>query len=188
MSGQKPDVFCEEMYLRTFETLEDVIREAREELSSYQDYLEISDRIKKVEPNKEFSKPRKDFPTAVSNLKKGAKVLFQRFKKLGSPIPRVDDLKDVECFKGHKKGQYANKYPESKAIDGKSSLKIDHSGPNQESEIKSVRQIRIRYLDIEDNCADLFIGLVPNRVFTTSTVYEYLGCIFLVTTHSHNCQ
>ena len=26
------------------------------------------------------------------------------FKKLGSPIPRVDDLKDVECFKCHKKG------------------------------------------------------------------------------------
>ena len=31
-------------------------------------------------------------------------------------------------------------------------------------------------------------GLVPNRVFTTSTVCGYLWCIFLPTTHSHNCR
>ena len=31
VSGLKPDVFCEEMYSRSFDTLEDVIREAREE-------------------------------------------------------------------------------------------------------------------------------------------------------------
>ena len=36
----------ERKYSRTFETLEDVIREAREELCTYQDILEISDRIK----------------------------------------------------------------------------------------------------------------------------------------------
>ena len=30
VSGLKPDVFREEMYSRTFETLDDVIREARE--------------------------------------------------------------------------------------------------------------------------------------------------------------
>ena len=37
VSGLKPDVFREEMYSRTFETLEDVIREAREELSVHRD-------------------------------------------------------------------------------------------------------------------------------------------------------
>jgi len=50
VSGLKPDVFREEMYSRTFKILENVIREPREELSSYRDILEISDRIKKVEP------------------------------------------------------------------------------------------------------------------------------------------
>ena len=37
VSGLKTDVFREEMYSRTFETLEDVIREAREELSTHRD-------------------------------------------------------------------------------------------------------------------------------------------------------
>ena len=68
VSGLKPDVFREEMYSRSFDTFEDVIREAHEDLSTYRDILEISDRIKKVESKKEFSKPRKDFPTAVSNF------------------------------------------------------------------------------------------------------------------------
>ena len=34
-SGLKLDVFREDMYSRTFDTLEDVIREAREDLSTY---------------------------------------------------------------------------------------------------------------------------------------------------------
>ena len=79
---------------------------------------------------------------------------------MGSPIPRVDDPTYVECFKCHKKGHYADKYPEAKAKDGKSSLKmrkIDDSGPKQEPEAKSVRQIRIRYSDIEDNRNDPFM-------------------------------
>ena len=42
-----------------------MIREAREDLSTYRYTLEISDRIKEVEPKKRFSKPRKDFPTAA---------------------------------------------------------------------------------------------------------------------------
>ena len=36
-SGLKPDVFREEMYSRSFDTLEGVIREARYELSTYRD-------------------------------------------------------------------------------------------------------------------------------------------------------
>ena len=68
----KPDVCRDEIYSRTFETLEDVIHEAREELSTNWDILEICDRIKKVEPKK-ISKPRKDNPTAVLNFKWGRK-------------------------------------------------------------------------------------------------------------------
>ena len=40
------DVFPEDMYSRTFDTLDDVIREAREDLFTYRDILEISDTIK----------------------------------------------------------------------------------------------------------------------------------------------
>ena len=100
--GLKPDVFRKEMYWRTLETLEDFIREAREDLSTHRDILEISDKIKKVEPKKDFSKPRKDFTTAVSNFNKGDESTFparaspEGFEKSRSTSPRVDDLKDVE--------------------------------------------------------------------------------------------
>ena len=46
LSGLKPDVFRGEIYSRSFDNLEDVIREAREELSTYRDILEISERNK----------------------------------------------------------------------------------------------------------------------------------------------
>ena len=114
--------------------------------------------LKKVEPKKEFFKPRKDFPAAVSNFKKGgennssAGAPFSGFKKSGSASSRGDDLKDVECFKCHKKGHYANKCPEIKVKDGKPPVKVrkmDDSGPKSDPEAKSVRQIRIRYSDIE---------------------------------------
>ena len=39
VSGLKLDDFREEMYSHTFETLDDVIREAREELSTYREVL-----------------------------------------------------------------------------------------------------------------------------------------------------
>ena len=61
MIGLKPDVFRKEMYSRTFETLEYVIRDAREELFTYRDILEISNRIKKVEPKRNFQNTRKIF-------------------------------------------------------------------------------------------------------------------------------
>ena len=47
VSGLKPDFFRKEMYSRSFDTLEDIIREDREDLSTYREIMEISDRIKK---------------------------------------------------------------------------------------------------------------------------------------------
>ena len=61
LSGFKPDVFCEEMYSQSFDTLEDVIREAREELSTYRDILEISEQIKKWNLKRNFRNPGKIF-------------------------------------------------------------------------------------------------------------------------------
>ena len=55
------DIFREEMYSKTFENLNDVVREVREELSTYRDNLEISDHVKKSEPKKDFGKDKRNF-------------------------------------------------------------------------------------------------------------------------------
>ena len=68
--------FVRKWILRTFE---DVICKAREELSTYRDILEISDRIKKVEPRQDFPNDRKDTPKAVSHFEKRGESIF--FKK-----------------------------------------------------------------------------------------------------------
>ena len=73
VSGLKPDVIREEMYFRTFDILEDVIREAREDLSTYGDILEISDRIEKVD----FLNPGKIFRQRFQILKGGRKYFLR---------------------------------------------------------------------------------------------------------------
>ena len=80
------------------------------------------------------------------------------FKISGSPTPRVEDLKEVEWFRCHKKRHYANKCHESRAKETTLKFwKIDNSGPKSESEVKSVRQIRVRYSEIEDKRPDPFM-------------------------------
>ena len=46
VSGLKPDIFCDEMYSRTFENLDDVIREVHEDLTTYRDFF--ADRVKNL--------------------------------------------------------------------------------------------------------------------------------------------
>jgi len=60
--GLKPDVFREEMYSRTFDTLEDVIHEAREDLSTYRDiFLKCLIELRKWNRKKYCLNPRKIF-------------------------------------------------------------------------------------------------------------------------------
>jgi len=57
------------------------------------------------------------------------------------------DLKDIECFKCHKKGHCANKCPDAKTKDGKRYFKVrqlEDSSVDKKDE-KSIRQIRIRF-------------------------------------------
>ena len=88
-------------------TLCDVIREAREELSTYHDILEISDRVKKSEPKMDFGKKR-DYPKSVAIFRKKNEdnsisgISFSPYKK-SDTFGAKDDLKDVQCFKCHKK-------------------------------------------------------------------------------------
>ena len=49
------------MFSRDFDNLI-IIREAREVLSTYRDILKISNRIKILEPRKDFTKDRRDIP------------------------------------------------------------------------------------------------------------------------------
>ena len=62
-----PDIFREEMYSLH---LDDVVWEARKELSTYRDILKISDRVKKSEPKKDFGKDKCDFFKSVATFPK----------------------------------------------------------------------------------------------------------------------
>ena len=53
VSGLKPEVFREEIHSRAFETLVDVMTETRHELANCRDIIEISERIKRPEPEKD---------------------------------------------------------------------------------------------------------------------------------------
>ena len=84
---------------------------------------------------------------------------FSPYKKSGS-FGVKDVLKDVECYKYHKKGNYANKCPEIKAEDIKEPLKVRkmEEGNNKEDpEKKSIRQIRARFYDLEIDIKDPFM-------------------------------
>jgi len=54
--------------------LDDVIREASEELSTYRDILEISDRFKKSESKMDFGKEKQDYPKSVATFPKKTKA------------------------------------------------------------------------------------------------------------------
>ena len=114
VSGLKPEVFCEEIYSRVFETLVDVMAKTRHELVNYMDIIEISERLKRPEPKKDAKDSRAECPISrkqgfTSKPPSGAS--FVNETKVSDPAKTMD-LKDVECFRCHKKGYYANKCPE----------------------------------------------------------------------------
>jgi len=57
VTGLKPDLFREEIYSRSCETLQEAMDESRAELSTYRDILEITDRVKKADVKKEKKVP-----------------------------------------------------------------------------------------------------------------------------------
>ena len=82
---------------------------------------------KKSEHKKAFTKEKKDYSQSVSSFK----MMGEANSSTGAPVSGYksgnfsveNDTKDVECFKCHKKGHYANKYPEIKAKDAKGAIK-----------------------------------------------------------------
>ena len=78
--------------------------------------------------------------------------------KSGSSSKPVD-LKDIECFRCHKKGHYASKCPEIRSKETKSVFKVrkmeeTSSEPTSDT---SMRQIRIRYSDLQSTREDVFM-------------------------------
>ena len=60
--------------------------------------------------------------------------------------------KSVECYKCHNKGHYANICPEIKDNSTKGPLKVqkmEEGNIKEDPEMKSIRQIRVRFSDLE---------------------------------------
>ena len=81
-------------------------------------------------------------------------------KKTGN-LPNAVDMKNVECYRCHKKGHDANKCPEAKLKDSKGTFKVrkmeEPVAEKAVEEPKSIRQIRIRFSDLTAEENDPFI-------------------------------
>ena len=73
------------------------------------------------------------------------------FAKKPGKFVNVDDLKNVECYRCHYKGHYANKCPEANPKDRKRTLKVRNVEAVSEKAVeepKSIRQIRILFTEM----------------------------------------
>jgi len=79
---------------------------------------------------KNFGKDKRDYPKSVATFPTKTEAnstsgeTSSPYNKSGT-FGAKDDLKDVGCYKCHKKGHYANKCPEIKAKDTKGRLKLE---------------------------------------------------------------
>jgi hypothetical protein len=66
------------------------------------------------------------------------------------------DLNDIECYHCHKKGHYANKYPDIKAKDSEGVFKVQKAkeADDPKSDEPVIRQFGIRYSDIQNETND----------------------------------
>ena len=97
VSGLKPNIFREEIYSRSCESLVDVLAETRHELANNRDIMEISDRIKRPEVKKD-SKDRMPETTiskkSGSNTKAPIGAIFAKDSK-PSNSGNTRNIKDV---------------------------------------------------------------------------------------------
>ena len=72
---------------------------------------------------------------------------------------KMMDLKDIECFKCHKKGPYENKFSDAKAKDRKGYFNVRQleDPKDEKKDERSIRQIRIRHSDNNSEYHDPFL-------------------------------
>jgi len=134
------EIFREEIYSRSCETLVDVMAETRHKLANYRDIIEISERIKRPEPKKD-AKDRT--PDAQVSRKQGSYnkappgASFGKDAKVSNSTKRMD-LKIVECFKGTmptsilmQRPKTEKAFSRSDSLRSRKKTKIDHT--NQSS-------------------------------------------------------
>ena len=113
-----------EIYSRAFETLVDVMAKTRHDFASYRDIIEISERIKEVKKSRKIGLRNLTYPRKSGSYTK-APIGPSFAKDSKAAISgKSFDIKDVECFKYHKKIHYANMCPDAKRKDGKGFSKI----------------------------------------------------------------
>jgi len=67
-------------------------------------------------------------------------------------------MTNVDCYRCHKKGHYANKCPEAKSKDSKGTFKVRKmEEPEAEKAVEEIRLIRIRFSDLTMEENDPFI-------------------------------
>ena len=91
VSGLKPDIFREEIYARSCESLLDSMAETRNELSNYREIMEISDRIKRPEVKKD-SKDR--MPDASISRKSGSNTKAP----IGAPFAKAIEFREHQRY------------------------------------------------------------------------------------------
>ena len=125
VSGLKPDLFREEIYARSCETLQEAMDESRAQLSTYREFLEFGDRVKKPDVKKD--KRDQSYSAGVAKRTADTKASGGSYPNIAKKTPgnsaKAVDMAEVECYRCHKKGHYANKCPEAKAKDSKGVFK-----------------------------------------------------------------
>jgi hypothetical protein len=190
VNGLKPEIYRDEIYSRACENLRGVINEAREELATYREVLEITDRMKKSDVKKS------PVSTATMEGKKSEKPgksttgASNGVSSKAASVAKSNDAKDVECYHCHKKGHYANKCPDLKAKDTKGVFKVRKmdTGDDKTSE-PVIRHIRIRYSDLgnEDGFLRFWVLILNLGDPVPSPVNEgFLSKIFVDTGASCN--
>ena len=119
----------------------------------------MSEQIMRLEPKKD-AKDRSAHGPISRKQGISSKTLygasFAKETKVSNSVKTID-LKDVECFKCHKKGHCANKCPDVKSKDGKYFFKVRQleESTNDKKDEKAIRQIRISHSDLNRSDPDL---------------------------------
>jgi len=163
VSGLKPDIFSEEIYARSCESLVDAMAETRNELSNYREIMEISDRIKRPEVKKDS----KDWmPDGAISRKSGSHTkapIGASFAKDSKPSNsgNTRDIKDVDVSSVIKRDTTLTSVRMQRRKMGRATSKPGSEKTHHWTKMminrSEIRQIRIRHSDLNTGYQDPFL-------------------------------